>query len=368
MPPFFLSILGAPASGKSYFLAAMTFRLRHELAQRFALSFADADAALNHRLHEYESLQFLNLDQDTPVAIEKTQTHGDLYDTVLYGDQAVNYPKPFLFTITPLKQHPSAADAAYVSRALCLYDNAGESFLPGEDTATNPVTRHLALSEALLFLFDPTQDMRFRHACAGRSHDPQMMERAKQLDREHPVRQETILTEAAQRVRRYSGLAQQERHNRPLIIVVTKFDSWSRLLDGWGLPVPWVPTSSGGLCGVNRHVVDEMSHRVRDLLRQLSPEIVAAAEGFAQEVIYLPVSATGCSPVVDPGTGAFGFRPRDIYPQWVEVPLLYIMARWMPGLVYRTKSQRSTEDRRHGDGQQTNTSLHPPVPRVSGFR
>ena len=39
-------------------------------------------------------MQFLNPDQDALVAIEKTETQGDLYDTVLYADQAVSYPRP----------------------------------------------------------------------------------------------------------------------------------------------------------------------------------------------------------------------------------------------------------------------------------
>ena len=66
MRPMFLSILGSPASGKSYFLAAMTWRLRSVLPKYFAVGFNDADPALNHRLHEYESLQFLNPNQESP--------------------------------------------------------------------------------------------------------------------------------------------------------------------------------------------------------------------------------------------------------------------------------------------------------------
>ncbi len=72
MQPVFLSILGAPASGKSYFLASMTWRLRQVLPKHFALNFGDADPGSNHRLQEYEALQFLNPNQDSLVAIEKT--------------------------------------------------------------------------------------------------------------------------------------------------------------------------------------------------------------------------------------------------------------------------------------------------------
>ena len=68
------------------------------------------------------------------------------------------------------------------------------------------------------------------------------------------------------------------------------------------------------------------------MLRELTPEIVAAAEGFAQDLHFLPVSAIGRSPEVDPMTGALGVRPRDMRPYWVEVPMLYALSRLNFGL------------------------------------
>jgi hypothetical protein len=327
--PLFLSILGAPACGKSYFLTSMTWQMRKVLPKNFSLAFGDADPLSNHRLHGYEELQFLNPDQDALVAIEKTETQGDLYDTVLYADQAVSYPRPFLFSIQPLKNHPNYQR---FSRILCLYDNAGESFLPGEDTAIKPYTRHLALSRALMFLFDPTQDRRFRSACAGKSADPQMQSRTQRLARERAVRQETILLEAAARVRRYAGLPQNAKHHRPLVIVATKYDSWSTLLGPPRLDTPWITTRCG-ICALRLSLIEQISKEVRGLLWEHTPELVSAAESFAEEVVYIPVSATGCGPEVDPASGAFGFRPRNINPMWAEVPALYVMAKWMEGIV-----------------------------------
>ena len=153
MRPMFLSIFGSPASGKSYFLAAMTWRLRSVLPKFFAVGFNDADPALNHRLHEYESLQFLNPNQEALVAIEKTEAQGDLYDMVLFGDQSVSYPRPFMFSLLPLEGHPNLRSAAKAAHSICIYDNAGESFLPGEDASTSPVTRHMALSKVLMSTF-----------------------------------------------------------------------------------------------------------------------------------------------------------------------------------------------------------------------
>lgn len=331
-PSVFFSILGGPACGKSYFLTAMTWRLRRVLPRYFALSLADADPVSNHRLHEYESMQFLNPDRRRPVRIEKTETYGDLYDTVLYNDQAVNYLRPFMFSLTPLDAHPNVCSITKLSRTLCLYDNAGESFLPGEDRATSPVTRHLALSRALLFLFDPTQDVRFRRACRGKTDDPQMIERTERLERERPVRQETIFVEATERIRRYAGIGHNVKHARPLVIVVTKFDSWASLLNIERLPRAWT-VGSGTLSAMKLQLVEELSQRVRSLLWTFSPEMVSAAEGFSGQVIYIPTSATGCGPTADPATGGYGFRPKDIHPIWAEVPMLYVMSRWMHGLV-----------------------------------
>jgi hypothetical protein len=309
----------------------MTWRLRKVLPKYFALSFRDADSALNHRLLEYESLQFLNPQQDQLVAIAKTEEQGDLYDTVLYGDQRVSYPQPFVFTVAPSGDHPNHRHVGAASRAICVYDNAGESFEPSADTATNPVTRHLALSRALMFLFDPTQDFRFRRLCSGKTHDPQMLERSERLPREHAVRQETILSEAAQRVRRFSGLGENQKHSRPVIVVVTKFDTWFPLLklQEFRIHSPWAMTAQGAIAAMRLDLIEGLSERLRSLLWQVSPEIVSIAEAFASRVLYVPVSATGCSPEGD----GFGFRPCDIKPVWAEVPLLYAMSRWMEGLV-----------------------------------
>jgi hypothetical protein len=332
MPPVFMSVLGSPSCGKSYFLASMTWRLRKVLPRSFSIGMNDADPELNHCLQEYESLQFLNPNQDTPVSIKKTEEQGDLYDTVLFGDQPISYPRPFVFTWMPLQGHANSKPACALARTVCLYDNSGESFLPGKDAAASPVTRHLALSRVLMFLFDPTQDMRFRKLCSGKSDDPQMIERANRLQRECAERQETILTEAAARVRRYAGLAQNQKHRRPLLVVITKFDSWARLVEG-KLPAPWVTDPVSKHSAVHLEGIENVSRLLRKLLWKVSPEIVSAAESFADEVTYIPVSATGRGPEVDPATGALGFRPRDIKPIWAEVPMLYAMSRWMQGLV-----------------------------------
>src|SRR5205823_14427851 len=58
--PYFVSILGSPACGKSYFLTAMTWEMRRLLPLHFALSFTDADPVSNRQLNAYEEALFLN--------------------------------------------------------------------------------------------------------------------------------------------------------------------------------------------------------------------------------------------------------------------------------------------------------------------
>ena len=331
--PVFFSILGAPASGKSYFLASMTWRLRQILPTDFKIAMTDTDPIANARLHEYEEQQFLNPNPDSLVAIAKTQVQGDLYDSVSMGSHTVQYPRPFLFNLQPMANHPNHSRSSEIARVMCMYDNAGESFLPGQDTASSPVTRHLALSRCLFFLFDPTQDARFRRACEGKSQDPQMNNRTERLSRENSVRQDTILLEAIQRVRRHAGLREDQLHQRPMIIVVTKWDSWRSLLPDLSNESPVISVPNSPLKVLDGKRIESASDQVGEMLRKYTPEIVAAAEGFASSVTFLPVSATGRSPEVDPATGSFGIRPRDLNPYWVDVPMLYALSRWGSGLI-----------------------------------
>ena len=118
-----------------------------------------------------------------------------------------------------------------------------------------------------------------------------------------------------------------------MIIVVTKWDSWRSLLPDISIEQPFLAVPNSPLKVLDGNRIENVSNQVGDMLRKYTPEIVAAAEGFASHVSFLPVSATGHSPEVDPATGSFGIRPRDIAPYWVEVPILYAMSRWGSGLI-----------------------------------
>jgi len=364
MQPLFISILGAPGSGKSYFLASMTWQFRQTLRDRFRLSFGDADPLSNRVLSDYEELLFLNPSPDELVRLSKTELEGDLYQSVRHGEREVWYPRPFVFSLQPLEGHPDFGMRRVLSRALCLYDNAGEHFLPGGETSRTPA-KHLALSEALLFLFDPTQHPKFRAACGGKTNDPQMGKHG------WSHRQDQVLLEVASRVRSHSGWPQDAKYPRPLIVVVTKYDAWCSMVQGKRLKLDSIiRTVPSQLSALDLTSLRTVSNRLRDLLLSHAQEIVTAAEGFADEVLYVPVSALGRGPEVIPSTGELGVRPSGIDPMWAEVPLLYALMKSTKRLI-RTATPKSKKQKgaaRAGDPSTGDGSTLPfqPKLRVSG--
>ena len=309
------SLIGIPASGKSYLLAAMSWELRRLLPQRFSIAFNDADPLNNLILNEAEKALFLQDDPDAWVALRKTEVEGEMYDRVRMGAQSVLLPHPFLFTLRPTGAHPAANSAAEASRILCFYDNAGENFQPGQDSATSPATQHLARSKVLLFLYDPTQDPRFRGPCRQFSNDLQLT-----IGR-ITERQDAVLTEAALRVRTYARLPSNQKLDKPLLVLVAKADVWGRLIAEDLPEEPLLDTGhgKGQLSQVDVARVDAVSRKVRALLLEHSPEFVASAEDAFQSVTYIPVSALGGSPAQKDADGPLMVRPKDVSPWWCYV-------------------------------------------------
>ena len=340
--PLFVSILGTPSCGKSYYLATLSWEMRQLLPKYFAISFADADPSVNLGITEAEKKLFLNEHPDKliPLAalIEKTKLAGDLYDVVYEGDHAIRYLKPFMFTIRANESNPSANRAAELARLIVLYDNAGEHFMPGREESNAPVTQHLAKSQLLLFLFDPTQDPRFRRLYEASNPSAAMMNQRSE-------RQDLVLREAATRVRRLSGLKTGEKHKRPLVVIVTKCDAWADLLDDDLSQEPWLVKN--GLAGLDRERIAKRSLALRALLDKTCPEVVVAAEEFAEEVIYMPVSALGRAPSPLESKNADtaqivkipAIRPADIRPRGVIVPFLHALNLAVPGLVMSVRWQ-----------------------------
>lgn len=330
IPPMFLSIAGTPSCGKTYFLASMTWKLRHTLPKFFSMAFTDADPVSNLELNNYENDQFFNPDPEALVKLAKTEEQGVLYNTVVFGEQFVSFPKPFLFSIRPRPNHPNYAQSGRISRLLSLYDNAGESFEPRKDASTvsTTVTGHLAQAQVLLFCFDPTQDPRLRARCTGSSQDPQII-----LGLE-TRRQEAVFHEMVDRIRRLTGLHRNQKHTQPLIVVVTKYDVWWPLVGEERPDDPFLKARGSELHALDMPRIEEFSRRVRDMLWEFTPELVSAAEEFTDHVLYIPVSATGCGPEYDQeAKQVLGIRPKNINPIWTEIPLLTALARFGGGMI-----------------------------------
>ncbi len=345
LEPLFISILGTPSSGKSYYLTAMINRLRQVLSASFRIHFADADPDANHIVNKYEETLFHTEDRGQLVSLPKTEKEGDLYEPVQFEERVVHYPRPFVFTLIPQDNRPG--------RALCLYDNAGEHFLPGGETDDSPGTQHLAHSRALLYLFDPLQHTTFRDLSRSHSEDPQLDpafydRKNHEADTGVRPRQDLVLLDAARRIREQTRLREGQKTKRPLIVVVTKVDAWLKVLGLKSLPkyVGHQKTANDPnqpalqVAGLNA-----VSQRLQDLLRRHANEIVSAAEGFSEHVLYLPASATGCAPEIDPTTEVLGFRPKKIKPIWTEVPMLYALERSAGDLIARQRDNGTKGDR-----------------------
>ena len=332
-PMVIMSLAGSPSSGKTYFLASAFWTLREDLARHFSVAFTDTDPEMNADLAANEQRLFLNQDASAMVALEKTELEGAQYDSVQFDRGLPTlFAKPHLFTARPSREHVNGHVPDRVSKIFTLYDNAGEHFAPGADTARAPGTQHLGIAQVLMFIFDPTQDVRFRRLLSGSSGDPQ-------LDPEsRAIRQDQFLVEMARRVRLHAGLGAQERIRRPLFVLLSKSDVWESLLrepDGSPLDVRTPPyrRAKPGLGRISIRRVDHVSGRLRALLLQVAPEIVMAAEDAFERVIFVPVSALGTSPAMDPASGLLKVQASRIAPRWVAVPFIYTIARWSQRLI-----------------------------------
>ena len=333
LPSTFISVVGAPGCGKSHLLAAMTWGLRRERA-RAGACMVDTEPKLNARLHRDENILFGAPDSNEPVRLAKTEIAGDalLYRTVRIKGKDETLPLPLIFTLHVEAGanvgHSTRTDAMGVkvrgeklddkletvestspgASLVVLYDNAGEHFLPGADESAQPVTRHLSQSRAILFVFDPTQDPRFRAATR--------MPESGGVN----IRQDLVLTETFARVRHHRSRHAADHLDVPLILVLSKADAWSA---GAKIDLSVEPYLPNG--GLDFAALKKMDRALRPLLESACPEFMTAVRAASSRVLIVPCSALGPCATSIPGAGALqgaGVRPSEIYPQWASVALL----------------------------------------------
>ncbi|WP_428386412.1 hypothetical protein [Mucisphaera sp.] len=343
----YFSLVGVPASGKTYLTAAMTWRLRSLLPDRFGWGYQDVDPVGNASLIENEQTLFLRSRPDDPISLDKTEMQGAHYDFVRFGQHQVSLARPFQFLLTAPKGHRKAdgsSSGENYGHVLNFYDNAGEHFIPGNDTTLTPGTQHVAHANVLMFLFDPMQDARCRAVMKKASRDPQLGEGFA-----HEVRQDTILNEMARRVRRYSHLSESQRLEQPLMILVSKADAWRELAGvAWGDADEPVFREGDGSWAVDTRLIDRASQKTRAWMKSVVPEFVSLAESMHRHVVYVPVSALGGPPESVGQEARLMIRPTQIAPKWVTAPVLYSLAKWSRQMLPGDPDQAAPGERERG--------------------
>lgn len=325
LPPNFLdqphhifSIVGAPSSGKSYFLSVLVKMMQDLAFKHFGVTFRDAAPSENAVLNDMRNHLF---SASTPeeAYLAKTDLEGALYETLPRQGRQVRLPKPFVFRM-------SAREAAEDGFSIVFYDNAGEHFEPGRNSADSPGAQHIAVAAGIFFLFDPLYNPEFRRKLKGHA-DPQLAQRRND-------QQDILLAESETRIKEILGLSSSERIATPFAVIVGKSDAWLEMLGD----EPLLPAIEAGPRGGSRIRLDNLranSERVRDLLLDVSPSIVANAEAISSDVMFFAASPLGHPPVQfqdAQGHLRIGPDPAKLDPQRVEDATLWVLSKLAPAM------------------------------------
>jgi hypothetical protein len=279
------------------------------LFNHYAIVFQDADPTGNAPLNEMKKTLFSARSPDE-ARLAKTQLEGAMYERLPRYGRMVALPKPFVYSMESTTRPEGRCSVIF-------YDNAGEHFQPGRDSADSPGAQHVASSSGIFFLFDPFNHPEFRRRL-GKTLDPQL---------ENPVvdQQEVILAEMKARIRKLRRLPGSEKIEQPLAVVVGTCDAWLHLLGPEALANPIANHR------LNLEAVEKNSNRIRALLLEIAPTIVANAETISSQIRYFPVSSFGHPPVRVP-SGDVVPDPKHLQPFMVDVPPLWILTLVSPSL------------------------------------
>lgn len=321
LPPSFfaqdqhiLSLVGAPSSGKSYYLSVLLRQLPAELIQHYGSNLQDGDPTGNAQLNAMKNRLF-SATSPEDAFISKTDFEGVMYERLHRDGKLVPLPRPFVYYLQRLDDPASRA-------SLVFYDNAGEHFQPGVPLDDSPGALHVAASSGLLFLFDPTTSPPFRKLLR-RKRDPQLRTHATD-------EQDTILSELAVRVKKMRALESHEKTDTPLAILVGKYDLWRGLLPEDAIQIPeYRPLTT--------EEIESNSTHIRNFLAALCPTIVANAESLSEHVRYFPISSLGHSPkeIKDgPLSGRLAPNPKKLTPILTTAPIFWILEKQIPDLLH----------------------------------
>ncbi|MDR2863418.1 MAG: hypothetical protein LBV54_06055 [Puniceicoccales bacterium] len=316
LPHQIISLIGAPSSGKSYFLAVLTRMLQERLSRDFNLVFKDGDPTGNMLLNQMRTKLFSGATPEECV-LGKTAMEGATYERLPRFGRWVALPRPFIYVLSDEHTRPPH------NSAVIFYDNAGEHFEPGHSIDDSPGALHVVRSSGIFFLYDPTSSVQFRKELTD-VPDPQLRQHGR------ADQQDTILAEMEVRVKKMLGLAPGEKIPIPIAVLVGKCDVWAKLLDARALPRP---ISNGKL---DSALIDANSALVRGLLDRLCPGLVAHAESLSESVRYFAVSSLGHSPSAlegGPNAGLLAPDPEKLEPIGIEIPAYWLFNKIMPDII-----------------------------------
>lgn len=335
MDSLYFSIVGAPSSGKSYFLTSLVHQLRKNLPEYAECSFADVDPRINRTINVYENMMFMAVEKVKVVTLTKTEEVGlDFSDQTIMNGLPVYLPKPFIFQIVPLSKND--ADSKGFRKNIIFYDNAGEHFEPGRENVSNPATLHLAHSNAIIFIFDPINDSEMRQIC--NQSDPQ-------FDDTKKVSNQTVLfSEMVSRIRRHANMTMSQKSSIPLILAVGKYDLWEDCFEEkLREKSPFVFNPESMDMDFDSDILYSVSFSLREFIQRYAPGIVAQAETFFETVIFVPVSSFGTLAEVSEhknvnGNSAVGIMPSKLNPVWSDIPFFALMDYL--GILHEKKSDK----------------------------
>ncbi|MBQ8479517.1 MAG: hypothetical protein IJ503_03925 [Akkermansia sp.] len=281
LPPFFeqmkqhiFSLIGVPASGKSYFLAALVQELEHTLPMVFGIPFRDADPSSNQPLREMRARVF-SADNPQEAHLSKINLRMNSTRRVQKNGACYEMPRPFIYTLNKGQDIHSVV----------LYINTG-SDNDGNLKETNSAdSDNLKLADSIFFLFDPTSNPGFRTLLKG-GNDPQIKQSLYP-----PGRQSRLLAETEIRLRTELNLPPGRKINKPLALLIGKCDTWLHLLG----PEPLLPAVRNNQVRMDN--IDANSERLRELLFRIAPQICANVEAISSNVRYFAVSSFGKSAI-----------------------------------------------------------------------
>ena len=309
LPQTTLSIVGAPASGKSVMLAAATFGLRTGQVVP-GLHFRDLDPTLNDLTIGMEAKLFKSGDPYKPAMISKTEVAGELYREYRAGFLRKVAPKPQLFSVS----------RGTMNSILALYDNAGEHFLPGARGIAEHATNHLAASQAIVFVVDPTQDVRVYEQLGGRE---ETIGRGGLAGA--GVRGDLILNELYGRIRRLRAMRGADRVSARLVIALSKADLWMSLAPKVAAEAA-AEANSNGMRMPDGPAQDRIHWACKEFLESRLPELVGVAASFDADFRIVPFSGLGRAPQSTTPSAQLQIRPVDVKPLWAAVPMISALA------------------------------------------